>query len=134
LTTHVGRPIDPRNLNRSWYVIRERAALGPVRVHDLRICAAGLDTAKDLTGARSVSAVMHGRLEAAGAGRATRGQSVTWAERVSEVGRPEVRALGQRLAEAMDARVTELAAPRLPARSPGSSTRWVRTRRTDRTR
>ena len=66
-------------------------------------------TAKDFTGARSVSAVMHGRLEAAGAGRAARGQSVTWAERVPEVGRPAVRALGQRLADAMDARATELA-------------------------
>jgi integrase len=35
-TTHIGRPIDPRNLSRSWYLIRERAELGPVRVHDLR--------------------------------------------------------------------------------------------------
>ncbi len=35
-TTRLGQPIDPRNVNRSWYAIRDRAGLGPVRVHDLR--------------------------------------------------------------------------------------------------
>ena len=35
-TTYSGKAVDPRNLNRSWYVVRERAGLGLVRVHDLR--------------------------------------------------------------------------------------------------
>jgi len=35
-TTRSGRPVDPRNLNRSWYAVRNRAGLGSVRLHDLR--------------------------------------------------------------------------------------------------
>ena len=66
-------------------------------------------TGRDFTGARSVAAVMHGRVEAAGLGRQEAGQTVTWAERVPEVVRPQTRALGVALAEAMDARAHELA-------------------------
>jgi integrase len=35
-TTMAGRPLDPRNVSRSWYSLRDRAGLGPVRFHDLR--------------------------------------------------------------------------------------------------
>jgi integrase len=35
-TTLAGRPLDPRNVNRSWYTLRDRAGLGSVRLHDLR--------------------------------------------------------------------------------------------------
>jgi integrase len=35
-TTHLGGPLEPRNVNRAWYVIRLRAALESVRLHDLR--------------------------------------------------------------------------------------------------
>jgi hypothetical protein len=71
-------------------------------------------TGRDFTGARSVAAVMHGRIDTAElgqrqeAGRET-GQRVTWAERVPEVTTPQARALGVQLAEAMDARAAELA-------------------------
>ena len=56
-------------------------------------------TGRDFTGARSVAAVMHGRIDTAElgqrqeAGRET-GQRVTWAERVPEVITPQARALG----------------------------------------
>ena len=40
--TYSGKAVDPRNLNRSWYVVRERAGLGLVRVHDLRHSCASL--------------------------------------------------------------------------------------------
>ena len=94
-------------------------------------------TARDFTAARSVSAVMHGRLEAAGyrmgqpepqaapgapepeaapdagepaAGSAAPGrlEPVSWAERVPEVIRPEARQLGLELGAALDARAEEL--------------------------
>ena len=32
----VGTPIEPDNLRRSWYALRERAGLPTVRFHDLR--------------------------------------------------------------------------------------------------
>jgi integrase len=35
-TTAHGSPIEPRNLNRHWYGVRERAGLPGVRLHDLR--------------------------------------------------------------------------------------------------
>jgi integrase len=35
-TTAHGTPIEPRNLNRHWYGVRDRAALPGVRPHDLR--------------------------------------------------------------------------------------------------
>jgi len=35
-TTHQGGPLDPRNVNRSWYAVRSRVGLGHVRLHDLR--------------------------------------------------------------------------------------------------
>jgi integrase len=35
-TTHSGAPLEPRNLNRSWYALRKKAGLGEVRLHDLR--------------------------------------------------------------------------------------------------
>lgn len=35
-TTAHGTPIEPRNLNRHWYGVRERTGLGAVRFHDLR--------------------------------------------------------------------------------------------------
>lgn len=34
-TTRSGTPVEPRNISRPWYVIRDRARLGPVRPHDL---------------------------------------------------------------------------------------------------
>jgi integrase len=34
-TTGSGTPIDPRNVNRSWYSVRRRVGLGSVRLHDL---------------------------------------------------------------------------------------------------
>ena len=64
---------------------------------------------RDFTGARSVAAVMHGRIDAAKLGRQEAGQTVTWAARVPEVVTPKARALGVELAEAMDARAAELA-------------------------
>ena len=70
-----------------------------------------LDTAtgQELTGARSIAAVMHGRLKAARLGEAEHGQTVTWARRVPEVARPETRALGIELAQAIDTQAGELA-------------------------
>jgi integrase len=35
-TTVIGTPIEPDNLRRSWYPLREAAALNEVRFHDLR--------------------------------------------------------------------------------------------------
>lgn len=35
-TTHAGGPLEPRNVNRSWYAVRSRAALDGTRIHDLR--------------------------------------------------------------------------------------------------
>jgi integrase len=35
-TTGAGTPIEPANLRRSWYPLRDAAGLGPVRLHDLR--------------------------------------------------------------------------------------------------
>jgi integrase len=35
-TTHLGGPLEPRNVNRSWYAIRSRAGLTGFRLHDLR--------------------------------------------------------------------------------------------------
>ncbi|MEQ4210287.1 tyrosine-type recombinase/integrase [Actinopolymorpha sp. B9G3] len=35
-TTTTGTPVEPDNLRRSWYPIREAAGLGPIRFHDLR--------------------------------------------------------------------------------------------------
>ena len=84
-------------------------------------------TGRDFTGARSVAAVMHGRIDTAElaqrqqAGRET-GQRVTWAERVPEVITPQARALGVKLAEAMDARAAELA-----QRQAEAPERWVLT-------
>jgi integrase len=34
--THLGGPLEPRNVNRSWYAIRSRAGLTGFRLHDLR--------------------------------------------------------------------------------------------------
>ncbi len=95
-------------------------------------------TARDFTAARSVAAVMHGRLEAAGyrmgqaiplapepeaalsstpvgepvdASKPTRDRlgPLTWATRVPEIIGPEARQLGLGLGEALDARGRELA-------------------------
>lgn len=41
-TTPLGGPIDPRNLLRSWYALRERADLPAMTVHDLRHTTATL--------------------------------------------------------------------------------------------
>jgi len=35
-TTAHGTPIEPRNLNRHWYGVRDRSGLSGVRLHDLR--------------------------------------------------------------------------------------------------
>jgi len=35
-TTHTGGPLEPRNVQRSWYAVRSRAGLAGVRLHDLR--------------------------------------------------------------------------------------------------
>jgi integrase len=35
-TTGLGTPIEPGNLRRSWYPLRERAGISDVRFHDLR--------------------------------------------------------------------------------------------------
>jgi hypothetical protein len=35
-TTHLGGPLEPRDINRSWYAVRSRAGLQSVRLHDLR--------------------------------------------------------------------------------------------------
>ena len=35
-STRLGKPLEPRNVNRSWYAARTRAGLGAVRLHDLR--------------------------------------------------------------------------------------------------
>ena len=34
-TTHLGGPLEPQNINRSWYAVRSRAGLESVRLHDL---------------------------------------------------------------------------------------------------
>jgi integrase len=42
-TTHRGGPLEPRNVNRSWYAVRPRAGLAGFRLHDLRYsCASSL--------------------------------------------------------------------------------------------
>ncbi len=35
-TTYAGGPLEPRNVNRSWYGIRAKVGLDQVRLHDLR--------------------------------------------------------------------------------------------------
>jgi integrase len=35
-TTEIGTPIEPDNLRRTWYPLRESAGLGEMRLHDLR--------------------------------------------------------------------------------------------------
>lgn len=35
-TTAHGTPIEPRNLNRHWYLVRDKLGLDSVRFHDLR--------------------------------------------------------------------------------------------------
>jgi hypothetical protein len=75
---------------------------------------------RDFTGVRSVSAAMHGRVEASALGRQAAGRTVTWAERVPETVRPQTRAVGVALAEAMDARAHELA-----QRQTEAPERWV---------
>jgi integrase len=35
-TTAIGTPLEPRNVNRSWYVVRRRTGLDWLRLHDLR--------------------------------------------------------------------------------------------------
>lgn len=39
-TTSIGTPIEPRNLNRAWHGVCERAGVRPLRIHDLRHAAA----------------------------------------------------------------------------------------------
>ena len=105
-------------------------------------------TGGDFTAARSVAAVMHGRLEAAGyrPGQAApqpvsqapehepandaqgRMKPLTWAERVPEVIRPQARQTGLELGAALDARGEELAHDQAGARSPGSWKRWALSR------
>lgn len=42
-TTHLGGPLEPRNVNRAWYTVRSRAGLPGLRLHDLRhACASFL--------------------------------------------------------------------------------------------
>jgi integrase len=41
-TSRVGTPIEPRNVNREFYKVRERAGLGDVRLHDLRHSTASI--------------------------------------------------------------------------------------------
>jgi hypothetical protein len=66
---------------------------------------ADVATRGKMRGARSIAAVMHGPLKAAGIGQAGRGQTVTWAERTPVTAR---RGVAGHLAEAMDARREEL--------------------------
>jgi hypothetical protein len=66
---------------------------------------ADVATRDDMRGARSIAAVMHGRLKAAGIGQARRGQTMTWAERTPVAAR---RGVAGHLAEAMDARREDL--------------------------
>jgi AAA domain len=66
---------------------------------------ADVATRGDMCGARSIAAVMHGRLKTAGIGQAGRGQTVTWAERTPVAAR---RGVAGHLADAMDARREEL--------------------------
>jgi hypothetical protein len=66
---------------------------------------ADVATRGDMRGARSIAAVMHGRLKAAGFGQAGRGQTLTWAERTPVAAR---RGVAGHLAEAMDVRREEL--------------------------
>ncbi len=44
-TTSVGTPIEPRNVNRSWSALRDRAGVPGVGVHDLRHAAATMASA-----------------------------------------------------------------------------------------
>ena len=39
-TTGVGSALEPRNVNRAWAALCDKAGVGPVRVHDLRHTAA----------------------------------------------------------------------------------------------
>ena len=64
-------------------------------------------TGGDMRGARSIAAVMHGRIKAAGVDRAGQGQTVTWAERTPAAARAGV---GGALAVAMDDRARHLGA------------------------
>jgi len=41
-TSEIGTPLDPDNLKRSWYALRERAKLKTLRFHDLRHACATL--------------------------------------------------------------------------------------------
>ena len=74
------------------------ATLAGADLDEVLATAAG----QDFTGARSIAAVMHGRLKAAQVGETEREPTVTWAQRVPEVIRPENRALGIELAQAID--------------------------------
>ena len=60
-------------------------------------------TANEMTGARSIAAVMHGRLKAAQ--MMTEGRTITWAERTPAASRA---GLGGQLADHLDARAREL--------------------------
>lgn len=35
-TTHLGGPLEPRNVNRAWYAVRSSAGIPGLRLHDLR--------------------------------------------------------------------------------------------------
>jgi hypothetical protein len=80
--------------------IRAATLSGTALVHVVDVATRG-----DMHGARSIAAVMHGRLKAAGIDQTGRGQTVTWAERTAVAARHGV--AGQ-LAEAMDARREQL--------------------------
>ena len=98
--------IDERlraRLSPAQYARYEAESQRPVfqrQVYAATLAGADLDqvldtaTGQDFTGARSIAAVMHGRLKAAGPGQQTRGEAITWAQRVPEAVRPETRAPG----------------------------------------
>ena len=126
--------IDERlraRLSPAQYARYEAESQRPVfqrQVYAATLAGADLDqvldtaTSRDFTGARSIAAVMHGRLQAARLGEGARlgetehRQAVPWAQRVPEVVRPENRAVGMELAQAIDTEGAGLA--RLQAERP----------------
>ena len=119
--------IDERlkaRLSPAQYARCEAESQRPVlqrQVYAATLAGADLDqvldtaTSRDFTGARSIAAVMHGRVQAARPGEAARmveteqRQAVPWAQRVPEVVRPENRTLGVELAQAIDTEAAGLA-------------------------
>jgi integrase len=61
-TTNIGTPIEPRNLNRAWHAVCERAGIRPLRIHDLRHAAASFAYAAGADPKEIQAQLRHSRL------------------------------------------------------------------------